>query len=886
MGEQRHQSHRSTSAVRKYFGSNGWQVVDVQSLPAKQAQYERYDDIGLSNHTLEFLKQEAPHGVYLHQRKAIEGFLANQNVCLTTGAASGKSLVFYSCGIEQLVRSPSSRIIAVYPLRALGSEQEERWSQALHKAGLSARVGRIDGQVQMADRPRILRDSHVLILTPDIVHAWLMRNLSGGVATDLLACLSLLVLDEVHNYTGVFGSNAAFLFRRVSHLMTLLGASPQYIAASATIASPHTHLKQLVGVDFEIIDPSVDTSPRHATTLTLVRPPDTKDLLTTVSQFLDFVAKGTDHKFIAFVDSRKQTEYVASIVSRSQVGDDEEPALSYDHLQQLDILPYRAGYEAQDRAAIQNRLSKGLLSGVVSTSALELGIDIPYLTLGVLIGVPRSATSFYQRIGRIGRHTEGEVVIINAGDIFSESIFRDPERLLQVPLSESALYLENSRIQYLHALCLARNGGEHDQVCARLDMSADTEIAGVVDWPEGFLELCRSERVGVIPPQLQSMKAQAGDDPHRTYPLRDVDVQFKVEHKRGPTKQSLGSLSYGQLMREAYPGAVYYYITRPYRVYRVSNYNKLVEVRAEKKYTTRPRAMPTLVYPNLTPGNVYTGRRYGDLVVVDCNLQVREAIMGIRERRGPNELTFDYPLDSSLGLYFDQSRFTRTYFTTGVILTHPLLTGLTTTCEFVANLLFEAFLMIIPFERRDISFANDRHRIGSSPIDEGDRFIAIYDQTYGSLRLSGRLAEEHVLKQVFDKCVELSRSQETLDTAKEAVEAIESLQASLLEQPVELLFGEEVSPAIDAQRFVKVIKPGSTGLNINKSNEVFKVEGVFFSPAIGALAYRGTPVPGKVSRSHENLTTIIPITWLVEIPGESQTGLYCYETGQIHDQSE
>lgn len=867
----------------QYFQSKNWNIVDIQMMPSHEARYYEYGDVGLSSQTVNFLEHSAPQGIYHHQKESLQAFLTGENVCLTTGAASGKSLVFYAAAIEQLVRSPSSKIIAIYPLRALANEQEQRWIESLRGAGLDVKVGRIDGQVPMSERPKILRDSQVLILTPDIIHAWLMHSLSDKAAVDLLAKLSLVIVDEVHNYTGVFGSNSVYLFRRMRHLMSLLGASPQYIAASATIADPELHLKRLVGVDFKITDSSLDTSPRHEVKITLVRPSDTKDLLTTLSQFLDFIAKNTEHKFIAFVDSRKQTEYITSIVSRSQIEEDEELPLDYNHLQRLNILPYRAGYEVHDRTAIQERLSRGSLNGVVSTSALELGIDIPFLTLGILVGVPHSATSFYQRIGRIGRHSKGEVVVINTGDVYSETIFRNPEQLLNMPLSEGALYLENSRIQYIHALCLARHGGEHDQVCAMLNMEETTDLESSVDWPEDFLELCRAERIGVIPTELQNMKAQAGDDPHHTYPLRDVDVQFNVEHKKGPVKESRGSLSYSQLMREAYPGGVYYYITRPYRVYRVSSHTRLVEVRTEKRYTTKPRLMPTLVFPNLTSGNVHVGRRYNDLIVVECNLQVREAIMGFKERRGPNELTFDYPLDPSLGCYFDQSRFTRNYFTTGIILTHPILNSLNVHCDVIANLLFETFLMVIPFERRDINFASDRHRVGSGPINEGDRFVSIFDQTYGSLRLSGRLLEEHLLGLVLEKCVELAQHAELPDINYETMEAIEKIQSSLLNPLVELYLEQEGSLSTDADRFVKVIMPGSKGLNVNKDNQEFMVDGVFFSPEIGGLAYRGKQIPEKTSPRYEGVTTIIPISSLKEIPGESRSGLYCYETGETKE---
>jgi len=864
----------------EYFQSKNWTIVDVQRIPSNDGKYYGYTDINLSSQSLKFLKSFLSKGIYRQQKEAIEGFLTRENICLTTGTASGKSLVFYIAAIEQLIKQPNSKIIAIYPLKALGKEQEERWEKSLRSGNLHVEVGRIDGQIPMHARSEILRNSQVLILTPDIIHAWLMYNLSNKAVINFLANVSLIVVDEVHNYTGVFGSNSAYLFRRMQHLMNLLGSSPQYIAASATIADPELHLKKLLGLNFKIIGPDLDTSPRQEVVIKLVEPPSTRDLLPNLSEFMEFIAKDTNHNFITFVDSRKQTEYIASITSRSQLRDEDEDTLNHDHLQKLNILPYRAGYEENDRSAIQERLGKGTLTGVVSTSALELGIDIPFLTLGILVGVPHSTTSFYQRIGRIGRHSNGEVVVVNAGDIYSESIFRNPKQLLKMPLSEGALYLENPRIQYIHALCLARQGGEYDQVCSILNIEETSDFKSSISWPDGFLELCKSERIGVIPTELQNMKAQAGDDPNHTYPLRDVDMQFQVEHKSGPEKRFLGSLSYGQLMREAYPAAVYYYTTKPYRVYRVRIYSRLVEVRHEKRYTTKPQMLPTLVFPNFTSGNVYTSQKYGDLIAVECNLQIREAIVGFKERRGPNEFTVNYPLDPSSGCYFDQSRFTRNYFTTGVVLTHPIFNSLKIRCDVVANLLFEAFLMVIPFERRDIHFASDKHRAKSGTINEGDRFVSIYDQTYGSLRLSGRILEKEIFKQVLGKAVELAQHDEILDINLETIEALEQVLASLSESQVNISFEFGKGPQPETDRFVKVIMPGSKGLNIKKNNEEFFVEGVFFSPSLKGLAYRGKHLSERTSRFND-VAISISADSLKEIPGESKFGLYDYETGEV-----
>jgi DEAD/DEAH box helicase domain-containing protein len=340
-------------------------------------------------------------------------------------------------------------------------------------------------------------------------------------------------------------------------------------------------------------------------------------------------------------------------------------------------------------------------------------------------------------------------------------------------------------------------------------------------------------------------------------------------------------------MREAYPGAVYYYITKPYRVYRVIVNSKLVEVRDEKKYTTKPQMIPTLVFPNLTPGNVYLSQKYGDLIAAECNLQIREAIIGIKERRGPNEFTVNYPLDPSLGLYFDRPRFTRNYFTTGIILTHPIFNNLKVCYDVIANLLFEAFLMVIPFERRDIHFASDKHRVKTGPINEGDKFISIYDQTYGSLRLSGRILEERILEQVFMKSVEIAQHDEDLDINSETIAALEQVLASLSEPPVEFSFTStsEEGSQIDADHFEKVIMPGSKGLNIDKDNEEFLVEGVFYHPTIegvGGLAYRGKHIL-DIAKKFEGVTTTIPIRSLKEIPGETKWGLYNRETGELKE---
>jgi len=863
-----------------FFQAKGWEVVAVLEIQGRPAEYFRFDDLGLSQAAARYLGKKFPKGIYEHQRAAIEAFKKGENICITTSTASGKSMVFYVSAIEVLHQEPKTKILAVYPLKALGKEQESRWQQVIEYSGLSARVGRIDGQVPVSSRLEILKNSQVVVVTPDILHAWLMNNLSQKRVFDFISNLSLMIIDEIHDYTGVFGSNSAFLFRRIQHVQRIIGKSCQYICASATISSPDLHVNKLLGVVCKILDKSCDTSPKGKLEIKLVKPPRSKDLLTNTSDFLSFASQDSNNHFIAFMDSRKQTEYLASIVARGQPKETEEDLINYDHLRQLNILPFRAGYEETDREVIQERLRDGTVSGVVSTSALELGIDIKQLNLGVLVGVPHSSTSFYQRIGRIGRARDGEIIVISNGDIHSETIFAKPESLLKLPLSEGALYLENQRIQYIHALCLSRQGGEHHQVCDQANKNEESYTECGVNWPNGFMEICRNERLGLVPRELQSIKEQAGDDPNHTYPLRDVDVQFRVEYKRGPDHRPLGSLSYGQVMREAYPGAVYYYTSRPYRVFRVRPQQREIEARGEKKYTTSPTVIPTMVFPNLSPGNLYSCMKYGSLTVAECNLQVREAVVGFRERRGPTEQALNYPLDGSSGVYFDQPRFARNYFTSGVIFVHPAFNKAELKSGTLAKFLYEAFLMIIPFERADISYASDKLKINAGFAAEGDRFICIYDQTYGSLRLSGRILEGEIIAKTFDKLGEIAEHGLGGGFNSETFGAIEMINEDLRASPVASHNETNVLELPSSDRFIRIIMPGSRGLNLQRNNEEFEIEGVFYSPTMKGLAYKGKHL-SEFNEKHADVVISVPIRSIEAIPGESSYGLYDVDTAEI-----
>ncbi|MBN1458223.1 MAG: DEAD/DEAH box helicase [Armatimonadetes bacterium] len=869
------------SVLLQELVETGWEHVATVNVPGRQAQLFGIEDLGLGAPATSYLKAAFADGLYGHQKSAVKHSLDGEDVCMTTGTASGKSVPFYVSAIELLQADPRARAVAIYPLKALGWEQEQKWRAAFERASLVASVGRIDGQVPVAQRSEIVRRSKVLIMTPDIIHAWLLSNLGQRAVIQFLERLRLVIVDEIHNYSGVFGSNSAFLFRRLEHVLALLGTRPQFVCASATVAEPGLHLRQLIGRRFRLVGTESDTSPKHPLDILLVRPPKDGDLLAVLSSLLGRIASEGTARFIAFVDSRKQSEYIASIIGRDQEPSKAEmdEALVFDHLERLNVLPYRAGYERHDRELIQRRLTDGSLRGVVSTSALELGIDIPGLDLAVLVGVPRSSTSLLQRIGRIGRHGPGAVIVVGGDSVTDEAVFAKPESILSRPQNQGALYLENPRIQYIHALCLARHGGEHDQLRNRApgNDGSDT-LSSNVEWPDGFLELCEKERIGQVPADLQPMKMESGDDPNHYFPLRDVESQFHVEVRQGPDRKSLGSVSHSQLLREAYPGAVYYYTTEAFRVYQIHMPSKQVLARKERKYTTTPSSLPTLVFPNLTAGNVFEARKHSDLFVAECNLQIREAVCGFKERRGPNEFDCHYPPDrDATGINFPLSSFSRNYFTTGVIFSHPCFEKSSADLESVASLLFEYFLLTVPFERSDVGWAIDRYRAHDGVLEHGARFISVHDQTYGSLRLSGRLLAEPIMAQVLSGAESFAREQDLLELSPTTANCLATLASAACHEPAPVIFAETVAADLDEAE--RVIRPGSRGWSLNHENEEFLVSDLFFNPKTGSLMYRGQ----RDSLRDQPVIDIVPVSSVREIPGVSEIGFYDYETGQVVD---
>jgi DEAD/DEAH box helicase domain-containing protein len=259
-------------------------------------------------------------------------------------------------------------------------------------------------------------------------------------------------------------------------------------------------------------------------------------------------------------------------------------------------------------------------------------------------------------------------------------------------------------------------------------------------------------------------------------------------------------------------------------------------------------------------------------------MQVREAVLGFKERRGPNTTVQSYPLDSSLGYFFDQPRFERNFFSSGVLLAHPALDEDGVDRHMLAEILFEAFLIEVPFERQDVRFGADQFRISRSSLTEGQRFICIYDQAYGSLCLTSRLMEPRLLRAVLDKALDIAVNDATYTEV--ITENTRAALLTLIENATATPIVEQIlkQPTLPPGNCTRVILPGSVGLYPDYNNEEYAVESVFFSP--NGLMYRGRRISCN-GKQFAGVNMSAPVDKIILIEGRSECGFYDYDTGEI-----
>ncbi len=553
------------------------------------------------------------NGLYLHQVEAIEHLRHGKNVLVATPTASGKSLIYNLTVLEEILKNRHVRALYLFPLKALEQDQLKNlslWLRRLTAEKISAEI--YDGDTTPYRRKKIRTEMpHILFTNPDMLHRGILAHHQNW--ERLLKNLSFVILDEVHTYRGIFGSHLNQVIRRLKRLCHLYGTRPRFILLSATICNPKEFGETLVEERLEIVQ-SVG-APKAGQHFLFLNP-ETSPNFSAAKLFIDCITKG--FRTIAFTQSRKVTELMHVWVSQLSPGIKDK------------ISSYRAGFMPGERREVEKRLASGDLLGVISTSALEMGIDIGYLDICLLVGYPGTIINTWQRGGRVGRsERESMVILIAKPDALDQYFMRHPADFFERSFEAAILDPNNPYVVEAHLPCAA----------AEAPITLDDEVF----WPRGLPSHLKSlETQGILNRTVEGKPTWFASkrNPQLYVDIRSAGETYTIFEKG--TGQAIGTIDGIRAFKECHQGAVYLHRARQYLVDRLILKKKDIIVHATHlRYFTRARGEKETEIIK-----VHRSRPKGQFLVREGELKVTEMVTGYEKRALPGqELMGVFPLD-------------------------------------------------------------------------------------------------------------------------------------------------------------------------------------------------------------------------------------------------
>lgn len=513
--------------VRALLASDrlGNQVAYHREIGAKPPEYANPEK-PFPKEISDVMRESGIPRLYSHQAKAIDLLRAGQNVVAATPTASGKTCIYNLPAIEKILDNPSARALYVFPLKALAQDQKRAFSEmasVVQSARISCEI--YDGDTSAWHRRRIREQPpNVLITNPEMVHLSMLAYHDKWAA--FLSGLEFVVVDEVHTYRGVMGSHVAQVFRRLSRVCRFYGASPSFLFSSATVANPGRLASDLTGLPVETVTES--GAPAGKKHLVFINP-DEGPARTAI--LLLKAALHRELRTIVYTKSRKMTELIAMWAERESgrwAGR---------------ISAYRAGFLPGERREIEARLSSGDLLAVVSTSALELGIDIGDLDLCVLVGYPGTVMATWQRGGRVGRSGQDSALALIAGeDALDQYFMRHPGEFVRREPEAAVVNPHNPNILEKHLVCAA----------SELPLKIGEPITSGKAAIKVIAEL---ERKGELLRSATGKEFYSRRRPHMDVSLRGTGTRYRVIC--GMTGRDRGEIDGFRVFKDMHPGAVY-----------------------------------------------------------------------------------------------------------------------------------------------------------------------------------------------------------------------------------------------------------------------------------------------------------------------------------------
>ncbi len=513
-----------------------------REIPAREAKSVPFP-ARLDPRLIEVLRARGIERLYTHQAQAIEAALGGEDVLVSTSTASGKTLCYLLPVVQRLLESEGrARALFLFPTKALSQDQSANLNALLERFDQDWHSTTYDGDTPPSVRRTLREAGHVVLTNPWMLHAGILPN--HGKWSLLFSNIETIVIDEVHTLGGVFGSSVANVMRRLLRIARHYGANPRFVLCSATLKDAAQHGQTLIGRPVRVIDE--DGSPAGKKTVCLYNPPLLDKLsgmrasaLEEARRIAPFVV-GPTHQTIFFCNRRVAVEVLTRYLKEGarQLG-----------LRPEEIRGYRGGYLPDLRREIERGLRAGEVKVVVTTNALELGIDIGQLDVSVLVGYPGTQASFWQRAGRAGRRGKQSLsVLIARSDPLDQFLSQHGDWLTGPAREKTALDPDNLVLLAEQAKCAA-----FELPFTKAELDAHSYSAS--PFLEGLLDYLADEA------QILHKRGEAWHWMADAYPAQEVSLNggepdnvlvLDVE-----TKHALGEVDRAGALVEVHEGAIY-----------------------------------------------------------------------------------------------------------------------------------------------------------------------------------------------------------------------------------------------------------------------------------------------------------------------------------------
>ncbi len=423
-------------------------VTHWETVPEKAAQFADFPD-SIDLRLRDALAQKGIRQLYSHQAETFSHIQNGKNVVLVTPTASGKTLSYNLPVINHILQDPDARALYFFPTKALAQDQYHELHELVTIAGADIKTYTFDGDTPVSARQAIRRSGHVVMTNPDMLHQGILPH--HTIWLKLFENLKYVVIDEIHYYRGVFGSHLANVIRRLKRIARFYGSDPQFICCSATIANPLEFVQKVIGEPVELVDQN--GAPRGSKHFVFYNPPLVnpelgirRSVLKEVNRISRLMME-TRVQSIVFARSRMRVEVLTHYLK--------EQARSL-KIPEKKVRGYRGGYLPLERREIERGLRDGSILSVISTNALELGIDIGQLDVAIMAGYPGTIASTWQQSGRAGRRSSTSLAIMVASSSpIDQFIISHPEYFFRKSPENGIVDPDNLLILMSHLKCAA-----------------------------------------------------------------------------------------------------------------------------------------------------------------------------------------------------------------------------------------------------------------------------------------------------------------------------------------------------------------------------------------------------------------------------------------------